>query len=83
MYLVRAYSRNSRQHLILARKGTFFYEKRALFIKRSLFMKKGTLFEKRAPNILPLLFNQNKAWYNFRKRGQRSIVKRNIERNIV
>ena len=46
-------------------------------------MKKGTLFEKRAPNILPLLFNQNKAWYNFRKRGQRSIVKRNIERNIV
>ena len=46
-------------------------------------MKKGTLFEKRAPNISPLLFKQNKAWYNFRKRGQRSIVKRNIERNIV
>ena len=39
MYLVRVYSRNSGQHFILARKGTF-YEKRALFIKKDTFYEK-------------------------------------------
>ena len=69
MPLVRAYSRNLGQRSILARKGTFF--------------------NKSAPKILPpssahysipflSVLHRNKALYNFRKRGQRSIVKHNI-----
>ena len=49
-------------------------------------MKKEHFFEKRAPKIplppysIPFLsvLHQNKALYNFRKRGQRSILERNI-----
>ena len=41
--------------------------------------KKGHFFEKRAPKILPYSISfQNKALYNFCKRGQRSIVEQNI-----
>ena len=61
----RAYCRNLGQHSILARKGTFLW--------RALFWKK-------APYSIPFLkvLNQNKALYNFPKRGQHSIVKHNI-----
>ena len=53
--------------------------------KGNFIMKKGTFFKKRAPKIPPpysipflSVLRQNKALYNFRKRGQRSIVERNI-----
>ena len=50
-------------------------------------MKKGTFLKKRyqkfhllLPYSIPIpgVLHQNKALYNFRKRGQRSIVERNI-----
>ena len=70
---LRAYSRNLGKCSILARKGTF-YEKRALFLK------KGTKNSTPPPHSIPFLrvLNQNKALYNFCKRGQRSMVERNI-----
>ena len=76
MYLVRAYSRNSGQHLIMARKGTFLW-------KKSTFYKKGHQIFHPSYSI-PFLnvLHQNKALYNFHKRGQHSIVKYNIECNI-
>ena len=48
-------------------------------------MKKDTFFEKRASKISPppysipflSVLHQNKAFHNFRKRGQRSVVERN------
>ena len=48
--------------------------------KGHFFMKKGHLFEKKAPRILPSpysipflsVLHQNKALYSFHKRGQRS-----------
>ena len=48
-------------------------------------MKKSTFFEKRAPKISPYsisflsFLHQSKALYNFRKKGQLSIVERNID----
>ena len=54
-------------------------------------MKKGTFFEKGAPKISPSpysisflsVLHQNKTLYNFPKRGQRSIVERNIDLEYV
>ena len=62
----RTYSRNLGQRSILARKGNFF-EKRASEISPT-------------PHSIPFLsvLHQNNALHNFRKRGQRLIVKRNI-----
>ena len=51
-------------------------------------MKKGTCFEKRALKISPYqipflsVLHQNKDLYNFRKKGQLSIVERNINLNM-
>ena len=52
-------------------------------MKKSTFYKKGH-FIFHPSYLISFLsaLHQNKALYNFRKRGQRSIVKRNIERNI-
>ena len=66
MSLVREYSRNLGQRSILARKDTFL--------------------KRRAPQFYPLpysipflsVLHRNKALYNFRKKGQRSIVERII-----
>ena len=65
MPLVRAYSRNLGQHLILARKGTF--------------LKKGHQQLYPLPYSFPFLsvLHQNKALHNFHKREQCSIVERN------
>ena len=85
MLLVRAYSKNTGQRSIFARKGTF-YEKGELFMKKGHFFEKRALFLKKGhqnfhPSYsIPFLsvLHHNKALYNFRKRGQHSIVERNI-----
>ena len=61
--MVKAYSRNLGQHSILARKGT-----------------KNFTLPPIPPYSIPFLsvLHQNKALHNFPKRGQRSIVERNI-----
>ena len=48
--------------------------------QRSILARKDTFLKKRAPTILPpsLCKVLCKALYNFRKKGQRSIVERNI-----
>ena len=60
----------------MARKGTFLW-------KKSTFYKKGHQIFHPSYSI-PFLnvLHQNKALYNFHKRGQHSIVKYNIECNI-
>ena len=71
MPLVTAYSRKLGHRSILARTGSFF-EKRAPKILRL----------PPSPHTYSILFlsdlHRNKALYDFRKRGQRSIVERNI-----
>ena len=88
MYLVRAYSRNSGQRLILARKGIFmkkmhFLWKRAIYLKKEhFFWKKGTkYFTPPIQSLLWLFCIKIKLCILFAK-GQRSIVKCNIECNI-
>ena len=71
----RAFSRNSGQHSILARKSTY-YDKMAFFMKKSLFWKKAPLPLYSIPFLNVL--RQYKALHNFPKRGQHSIVKCNI-----
>ena len=76
MYLIKAYSRNSAQRLILAPKGHFFMKKRALFLKKAY-----KIFHPSYSIPILSFLHQNKALYNFRKRRQCSIVKSSIERN--
>ena len=66
MYLVRAYSRNSGQRLILTRKDTFLWKEHFLQ-KRTLFMKKGhQIFHPSYSNLFLSFLDQNKVLYNFR-----------------
>ena len=65
------------------KKGHFICKKDT-FEKRALFLKKRHQIFHPPPYSIPFLsvLYQNKALYNFRKRGRSSIVKRNIEPNI-
>ena len=66
MYLVRAYSRNSGQRLILIRKDTFLWKEHILQ-KRTLFMKKcHQIFHPSYSNFFLSFLDQNKVLYNFR-----------------
>ena len=64
VFVGRAYARNLGQRSILARKSTFFFEKRT----------------HPRPYSIPFLsvLHQNKALHIFHIRGQRSIVERNV-----
>ena len=72
--LYKAYSKNLGQRSILAR-GCTFYERRAFFLKN-----KGTENPPYSVPIQSLFCIKLKLCiiYNFRKRGQHSIVERNI-----
>ena len=76
MYLVRAYSRNWGQHLILPKKDSF-YEKKSTFYKTGDFLwKKGIYLKKGHQMFHPLysipflsVLHQNKGLKKFLKRG--------------
>ena len=72
----RAHSRNLVQ-LRYCPERTLFYEKRHFLLKKGTFLKKSS-----ALPLFPIPFlnvlRQNKTLRNFSKRGQHSIVKRNI-----
>ena len=72
----RAHSRNLVQ-LRYCPERTLFYEKRHFLLKKGIFLKKSS-----ALPLFPIPFlnvlRQNKTLRNFSKRGQHSIVKRNI-----